>query len=188
MGVMLPGPFHWTDWVHVIVSTYGSWLPGDPRGFRDHDHRIHSSGDYKSPILVGEHAGLLRSAQSRVGEPVVIAEDLRPVIAELLVMKLEREEVSVRVLALSRMHGHVLCRVGGRDAKPIIGRAKQFASHRVRSRLPGRIWSQGCHAVRVRGEEHYAQVVRYIHEHEAEGAAVWVHLKYRGEAIRKSGL
>ncbi len=47
-------------WWHNILSTHGSWLPGNPRGFRSRNHRIHSSGDYKNPPPLGEHAGLHR--------------------------------------------------------------------------------------------------------------------------------
>ncbi len=39
----------WNDRVHVMFSTRGHWLPVDPRGFRNRDHRIHSSGDYTHP-------------------------------------------------------------------------------------------------------------------------------------------
>ena len=34
-------------WFHVILTTYGAWLPGDPRGFRTRHHRDHVDGDYK---------------------------------------------------------------------------------------------------------------------------------------------
>jgi hypothetical protein len=40
-------------WFHVILTTYGAWLPGDPRGFRTRHHRDHVDGDYKSPPPVG---------------------------------------------------------------------------------------------------------------------------------------
>ena len=41
-------------WWHVTLSTYGSWLPGDQRGFRSRKHKIHSSGDYKNPPPASE--------------------------------------------------------------------------------------------------------------------------------------
>lgn len=39
----------WNDWYHIMCHTYGTWLPGDPRGFRTRHHREHVEGDYKSP-------------------------------------------------------------------------------------------------------------------------------------------
>ena len=31
-------------WRHVILNLRHTWLPGDPRGFRNRGHRTHSSG------------------------------------------------------------------------------------------------------------------------------------------------
>jgi len=172
-------PTRWSDWVHAIVSTYGTWLPGDPRGFRDHDHRVHSSGDYKHRPPPGEHAGLHRYAKKRTGPEVRIPSELRPVIVNALAEKLLAMKHPVRILAIGEVHGHILLRIGSGDAKPIVGRAKQFASHQVRDQLPGSIWAQGCHVVRIEDDDHYHWVVSYISRHDREGAAVWVHPVHR---------
>ncbi len=169
----------WNDWVHVMFSAYGHWLPGDPRGFRNHDHRIHSSGDYKHPPPITEHAGLRRYAREITGKPVSFPTDIRPVLAEALASKWLAMRVPARIVGVGSRHAHALIRVGPEDAKPIAGRAKQAASHRVRDRLPGTIWGQGCHPVRVRDQDHYRAVVEYIEDHRGEGAALWVHPKFR---------
>jgi hypothetical protein len=39
----------WRSWYHCTVSTYGTWLPGDERGWRERDHHEHVEGDYKKP-------------------------------------------------------------------------------------------------------------------------------------------
>jgi hypothetical protein len=183
-------PARWDDWVHAIISTYGTWLPGDPRGFRDHDHRVHSSGDYKRPPPSGEHAGLHRYARERSGPEVVIPVVLRRPVAEALGEKLMSIGCPPRILAVGKVHGHILLRVGAADAKPIVGRAKQLASHRVRVELPGTIWAQGCNVVRIEGESHYRWVVGYIEKHRREGASVWIHPdlhRASGPASRRGG-
>jgi hypothetical protein len=169
----------WADWVHVIVVTYGTWLPGDRRGFRDHGHRIHSSGTRASPPPPGEHVGLHRYSMSIVGEEVHVAQDLRLQLVAAIVGKLEACSVPVRIAAMCKTHGHVLARVGRVDAKPIVGRAKQAASHAVRHRMPGSIWAQGCHVVRIGSEEQYRAVVEYIAAHREDGGAVWEHPRWR---------
>ena len=30
----------WNDWYHCNGNTYGTWLRGDPRGFRERRHRL----------------------------------------------------------------------------------------------------------------------------------------------------
>ena len=106
-------------------------------------------------------------------------EDLRPIIAEALGEKLIEIGSPPRILAVARVHVHALIRPGDRDARPLVGRAKQAASHAVRERLPGRIWGQGCHPARIRDGEHYASVVQYIAKHAEEGAVIWEHPSVR---------
>ncbi|HZW09160.1 MAG TPA: hypothetical protein VFF69_04585 [Phycisphaerales bacterium] len=165
----------WSDWAHVVWSTLGHWIPGDPRGFRDHDHRIHSTGDYKNPPPPGEHARLHRYARARCPDEVEIPEALRPKIAEVLARKLLALGKPPRIIAVARVHVHALVRAGPIDVRPFIGRAKQAASHAVRHDLPGRVWGQRCHPVRIRDADHFRDVVDYIAAHLDEGAAIWIH-------------
>ena len=37
----------WNFWYHVGSNTKGTWLTGDPRGFRSRHHREHVEGDYR---------------------------------------------------------------------------------------------------------------------------------------------
>jgi len=36
----------WNHWYHVNGNTYGTWLPGDPRGWRSYKHKRHVEGEY----------------------------------------------------------------------------------------------------------------------------------------------
>ncbi len=168
----------WQDWAHVILSTRGSWLPGDPRGFRDHDHRSHSSGDYRNPPPTGEHASLLRHAKRVVHREVVLAPEICERLVPAFIAKLDAMSLPVRVMALGRVHGHVLVRPGLADVKKLIARAKQASSQSVHDVFPGSIWAQGCHVVRIRDEGHYRATVSYIERHRDEGACVWVHPRW----------
>ena len=165
----------WFDWVHVVWSTRGHWLPGDPRGFRSHGHRVHSSGDYRAPPPAGEHAGLYRSSKVKCPNEVAIPAHLRPSVAEALGVKLLAIDMPPRLIAVARVHVHALVRAGPIDVRPFIGRAKQAASHAVRDELPGRLWGQRCHPTRIRSREHYREVIEYIAHHATEGAALWEH-------------
>ena len=55
------------SWYHVVLTTYGAWLPGDPRGFRTRHHREHVPGDYKAPPPVGMFVAKVRSAFAFAG-------------------------------------------------------------------------------------------------------------------------
>ena len=163
-------------WWHVILSTKGSWLPGDPRGFRDHGHRLHSSGDYKRPPPAGEHASLYHWNRTR-GQPAVLIPDaLQPAIGEAILEKAQREAVRVVRLAVSTTHAHLLMPWHGDYASLIkfVGKLKQCSSQRVRVSMPGAVWAKGGKPVAVRDESHHKQVLRYIREHrDRERAWYW---------------
>ena len=59
-------------WWRVDIGTYCGWLPGSDRGFRSHDHGIHSSGHYKNPPPPEEHEGLRNYHEDRSPEAVTI--------------------------------------------------------------------------------------------------------------------
>lgn len=172
-------PELWGNWAHIIINTHGSWLPGEPSGFRNRDHRIHSSGNVDHLPPPGEHAGLLRYSHSRARDAVFITAPARMPIAEALAEKLHELNFRVRIIAVSASHAHILADVGPDDAKPLVGKIKQAASHRVRAVLPGKVWSDGCHVERVLDEQRYRNTVDYIAAHKDEGAAIWVPSKLR---------
>lgn len=169
----------WGNWAHVIINTHGSWLPGEPMGFRNRNHRIHSSGDVDHPPPPSEHEGLLRYSHSRSRGAVCIPASQRRPIAVAIAEKLHALNRRVRIISVSASHAHILADVGPDDAKPLVGKVKQAASHRVRDALPGKIWSDGCHVERVHDEARYRNTVIYIAAHEDEGAAIWVPPKLR---------
>ncbi len=164
---------HWSDWVHVMTSTRGHWLPGDPRGFRSRAHRIHSSGDYRNPPPPGEHKGLHRHAENLSDRAIRLASSQIEAAGEAIVAKLGRMDVPLAALALDSVHLHVLMCAGNEDAVRLLGRAKQAASHALRAEIPGRIWGRSSHAVRIRSQAHGRQVKRYILDHAECGA--WVY-------------
>ncbi|MBX3403896.1 MAG: hypothetical protein KF699_10850 [Phycisphaeraceae bacterium] len=163
----------WRDWVHITCSARGQWLPGDARGFRDHGHRIHSSGTYRDPPPLHEHAGL-RVHAAKINQMVVaFTPAQRVTIGEAMLEKLAAMEFPVRILAVAATHVHALIRVGEQDAIPIVGRAKQLASHRLRQELAGTIWGERSHPERITCEGHYRNVVDYIGHHRLDGAWMW---------------
>ena len=165
-------------WWHLIFSTKSSWLPGDPRGFRDHGHRLHSSGDYKHPPPPDEHEALLRHNQRRAGPTVIVDAPLQPRIGEALLQKTDAIGARVLCVTVSRTHAHLLIELPA-DADGVnreAGRLKQFASHRVRDAVPGALWAKSGEPIRIRDRRHQHRVYRYILDHaRKENAWVWKH-------------
>ena len=97
-------------WYHVIWNTLGSWLPGDPRGFRNRDHRIHSTGDYRNPPPRSEHANLLEYNRARSREKVTVPTAVRPAIVKSVLDSLRRADASAAALSVAALSTFICCR------------------------------------------------------------------------------
>jgi REP element-mobilizing transposase RayT len=150
-------------WRLVTISTYASWLPGDERGFRAKQHKIHSSGDYKHRPPKGEHAGLLRYAQSISGRPVFIPRRCRETVGKAILRKLRKLGYRVLSLSVCGMHAHFLVELPDdlRAIRHIIGQCKTVASHGVRNVLPGRVWAGGGDFQPVDDRRHHHNAYQY---------------------------
>src|SRR5687768_18482511 len=95
-------------WWRVDISTYCSWLPGDDRGFRSHDHNIHSSGDYKNPPPPEEHEGLRNYHEARSPEPITIPRELRLRVATVIAETLIKDGHRVLVVSCADRHAHIV--------------------------------------------------------------------------------
>ena len=184
----------WRHWYHAIASTYGSWLPGDPRGFRTRAHREHVEGDYKSPPPAGKFAVRHAAAQRRRrGEPVRCSSEQRCVVSDEFQQTQADHDIQVIAIAVSATHVHVLGRLpsppkrtfnerGLRTSaiddpvRHIMGIAKQWTSKRMIregrfAKAP--IWGKRGKIVPIRDRAHQVNVFNYIMRHAEEGAAVW---------------
>ncbi|MBI2808277.1 MAG: hypothetical protein HYX68_25095 [Planctomycetes bacterium] len=152
------------QWRHVIFSTHTSWLPGDPRGFRNREHRIHSSGDYKNPPPKEEHAGLYRYAQKISGEPVVLPVEHRETIGRAIIADLQKRDCRVLAIAIASTHVHILCELPEAPAeyRDIVGRCKTAACYAVREQKPGRLWGRNATYKPINDEQHHKNTFRYI--------------------------
>ena len=160
-------------WRHVTISTYGSWLPGDPRGWRSKKHRRHSNGDYKSPPPRGEHAGLHDYSKAIGGKPVVIPKQLRPVVGRKILQKLIKLDHRILAMSVAGMHVHMLvelpCHL--KAVRKEIGLCKSASSHAIRRELPGRVWAVDGDFEPVDSPQHERRVYRYILDQ--AGAWIW---------------
>jgi hypothetical protein len=152
------------QWWHIVISTYNSWLPGDKRGFRSRDHKIHSSGDYKKPPPSEEHSGLRAYHENNSGDAIIIPSELRETAGQAILVKLNKEEYRVLALSVSATHSHWLAELPDdyADMKQIVGLCKSQSSHSIRDELPGRIWSGGGSFKRIKDRQHQLNTYHYI--------------------------
>jgi len=167
----------WNDWYHVMCHTYGTWLPGDPRGFRTRHHREHIEGDYKSPPPKDKYKKRHeRAKQDMKREPVYLSRAQRRRAVQYIGWSLERNKINVVVVSVDRVHLHLLAKFPDRNPRRWVGIAKKESSAYMKQEQlapPGGIWAVRCKCKPVTDREHQLKVTRYLHKHIESGAAIW---------------
>ncbi|MEM6257296.1 MAG: hypothetical protein AAGI37_03160 [Planctomycetota bacterium] len=195
----MPG---WNGWYHCMSNTYGTWLPGDPRGFRTRKHREHVGGDYKNPPPKGKyHTRHEHAKQSLKRDVVVLSAEARQACVEAMVQAwLDVHKVEVLAASVSAMHIHVLARFGDVPSNPVdevdgvkptpsrgglrekdparyfVAIAKERSAKSLAEAglvAPGGVWAKRGKIVPIRDRQHQLNAYRYILDHASEGAAVW---------------
>jgi phosphoribosyl-AMP cyclohydrolase len=163
------------SWYHGTFTTYGAWLPGDPRGFRTRHHRQHVDGDHKHPPKTGEYDGLKQACRAALTQSVVtIAPELRSVVGRAVLQRLQDLGGMVVAISVDAEHVHVLAKMPILRSKLWIGLAKKHAWFQLRDGgWRGKLWSKGSQAELVRDRRHQLNVHRYILRHASHGAWVW---------------
>jgi len=165
----------WRDWYHVNGNTYGTWLPGDSRGWRARGHREHVDGDYTAPPTAGLYDGLHDAAEESLKkDAVLLSEHQRALAGQALVEMLVHSGVALNAVSVDRVHYHFLGQFTDLHVRRTVGRAKKHATFVLRDDgLAGTAWARRCRALPVTDRSHQVNVFRYITRHAAQGAWVW---------------
>lgn len=168
----------WNDWYHVVSHVYGSWLRGDPRGWRSQNHREHVEGDYRNPPAKGKYKVMHERSQLLLKRnPVTVRARSRGFVVKAVVEKLQRDEIEVLVASVDAKHLHLLARFRDRKPRSWVGIAKKHASHLLRQEglriEEGGLWARRSRARPIRDRAHQLSVFGCILRHGEKGAVVW---------------
>src|SRR5258708_6579062 len=100
----------WDDWYHCMGNTYGTWLPGDHRGFRTRHRKRDVPYDYKHPPPRELYADLYKRSKELMKRAPVYLEsmDQRRRALEEMVGSLLRRKINLAILSVDRVHFHIL--------------------------------------------------------------------------------
>jgi len=163
-------------WHHVVLTTYGAWLYGDPRGFRTRHHRQHVEGDYKSPPEEDYSRLEIHVRQSLSQPPVHLSVGEREMVGGLLRNRLIQLRSWVLCCAVASQHVHLLVKMPPSESRRLIGLAKKHATFELRSTgRSGKLWGVRSKSILVRSREHQRRTYHYILRHAEHGAwtGVW---------------
>lgn len=186
----------WNDWYHLTANTYGTWLRGDSRGWRERHHRKHVEGDYKNRPTPGTGKDELELSKQLMKRHEVRLEKQLQTIALLgVVTTLMNDGIEVLAISLDDHHLHVLARFRDHKPRKRMGWAKFFATKAVKKfielekekthgsavgfdlnlKVGEGLWAKRGKEKPINDRQHQLNVVEYIADHGLRGAVVYLH-------------
>lgn len=167
----------WNDWYHINGNTYGTWLRGDPRGWRARHHREHVEGDYKNPPPPGTYDVLHQYSQRLMTRPpVYLSTNATQHACQVMSDSLRYHKIETLAVAVDDHHYHILARFPDRQPRKWVGIAKKRSARALSEAQlveTGGVWAVRCRCLPIHDREHQINCYRYISNHASRGAAVW---------------
>ncbi len=150
---------------HFITwTTYGTWLPGEPRGYGTHGAKQTFRGDdqqlhqWAEDHLAGESIRLDTKGLKMVADVLrgLFAADQRLIVA-----------------AVTPVHCHLVADIPRDDLSRLMNIVKGKSSHALGSiGLKGRTWSRRYHAQLLCDGDSVDNAIAYVRSHDEQGALI----------------
>src|SRR5438094_6718364 len=127
----------WNNWYHITIHVYGSWLRGDPRGWRSRHHREHVEGDYKHPPPKGIYNELLEKSKALMThDPIKIDHDtVSEFVLKSMLERLRQFKIRIAIGCFDGIHAHILSQCVDHKPRIALGIAKQYATAQLKAHL-----------------------------------------------------
>jgi len=154
---------------HAIFTTYGTWLPNDPRGSYSkeiYNEQLRMLGKVKygrqNPIPAKDR--LIRfwtAATPHISRrPFFVDDNSRPIIAAGFSKVVQRLAVKIAACAIMNDHVHILALRSKHRIEYIVNQLKGAATRALK--LEHTPWSRGCWKVFISDEKALEAAVKYI--------------------------
>jgi REP element-mobilizing transposase RayT len=167
----------------ITWTTYGCWLPGDPRGFRTRGAKefVPPPARYSDvePYEPEKYKRLYERSLSETQKTILLNESQKQIAADAIT-EVCSKFVSGAVIAVTKNHAHVFvdlpCNV---TVEYFCGRVKSVSSLKLSDYgLKGRVWARKYHAKPI-PDESADEVRNYVRSHENQDAVVVEFMKPR---------
>ncbi len=152
---------------------YGTWLPGDRRGWRERNHKKHVPGDYRDPPPPGFGDALhAYSKQVMTHEATRLNASQRGQVGQCLVDKFLERGIDLICLSVGAVHVHLLAKFpDARCVKLEAGHAKRLAARSFD--CAEKLWSKGSAVKPITSRSHQQNTYTYITTHAQKNNWVW---------------
>ncbi len=135
--------------------SYGTWVPGDERGYRQHGRAL------------AAHAGLARLSRERMqGNAIRFDADAKKLVRGAIGQEAKRWGEKIEALAVFSNHVHVVVRYGGNPIDEFVAACKAAARLVLkRNGYERRVWAKGYDKQFCFDEESLRAKIDYVNGH-----------------------
>lgn len=170
-----------SKWWLVTWTTYGTWLPGDPRGYCTWRERVYvpPPARYAKP---GEevydrtkHATKHQVALHATEEAVRLARAQMQIVQDAIVEDVAEMPITPAIMSVGHSHIHLLAQFGGLKIRKAVGRLKSAATRKLREDgfRAKRGWTKGCDMKSKTNAKAFENAYRYVRRHREQGCLVY---------------
>jgi len=154
---------------HTIFTTYGTWLPNDPRGSYStavYNEELRALGAVRygrqdpQPNINTLRQFWTASRDTTARPPFFIDDSTRPVVARGFTRAVQQLGLTVRACAIMNDHVHLLTLRSKHRIEYVIGRFKAEATRALN--LPRTPWTKGAWKVFINDTEILASAAHYV--------------------------
>jgi REP element-mobilizing transposase RayT len=139
----------------VTWTTYGSWLPGDKRGYVDN-----------GKILSGNVKILQRNRKRQKAPVVKLNAQEEEIVKQTIYAEAEKIDHKIEALVVYSNHIHLLALPHTESIEEVVGRYKSVTIRALWQRgRKGRIWTKGYDKRFCYSEPELAARIRYVQNH-----------------------
>jgi hypothetical protein len=167
-------------WWLITWTTYASWLPGDPRGYRTFRGRFYVPPP-KRFAREGEriyepekHAAQFRMAQAAARDEVSFTEEHKQIAFQAILDEIAELQTISAALSVGSQHAHWVAMFEERRIRATVGRIKAKATSRLnKCGFTGhRPWTKGCDMKSKPTCRALESAIEYVKAHLEEGCLV----------------
>jgi hypothetical protein len=169
------------NWWLVSWTTYGTWLPGDPRGYCTWRKKkyIPPPKRYAKPgeptYHAREYSAVHEIAKATTDQAVYFSRREMKIALAALVAEICDIPIVPAIVSLGPWHVHWLCHFGTLKIRTVTGRVKAAATRELNlSGFQGkRPWAKGCNMRSKRTRLECRNAYRYILNHREQGCLIY---------------
>ncbi len=168
-------------WWLISWTTYGSWLPGDERGYRTWRGReyVPPPERYAQPgeptYHASDHVAVHQLAESISDEPVYLTRDQMEIGLAAMVEEIAQIPIIPAIMSVGDGHVHWLCYFGTLEIWPTVSRIKAAATRELNARgFQGKKpWTKGCNMRSKSTRRECRNAYKYVRDHRDQGCLIY---------------